>query len=68
MTFEIPVPPSYSLYCAVSFTRDRILISTFDSSGGRAVDCRWFKSDIHKSLVQIRLDGVFYPFLLSSKI
>ena len=32
---------------------------TFDSSVGRAVDCSRTKSDIHRSLVQIRLEGVF---------
>ena len=31
----------------------------FDSSVGRAVDCSCSKSDIHRSLVQIRLEGVF---------
>ena len=32
---------------------------TFDSSVGRAVDCSCTLSDIHRSLVQIRLEGVF---------
>ncbi|GFS47336.1 hypothetical protein TNCV_4862871 [Trichonephila clavipes] len=29
-----------------------------DSSVGRAVDCRCFKADIHRSLVRLRLDGM----------
>ena len=32
---------------------------TFDSSVGRAVDCSCSASEIHRSLVQIRLEGVF---------
>ena len=32
---------------------------TFDSSVGRAVDCSCYWSEIHRSLVQIRLEGVF---------
>ena len=32
---------------------------TFDSSVGRAVDCSCTLSEIHRSLVQIRLEGVF---------
>ena len=35
---------------------------TFDSSVGRAVDCSCTLSDIHRSLVQIRLEGVFVIF------
>ena len=31
--------------------------SPFDSSVGRAVDCRWRTTVIHRSLVQIRLEG-----------
>ena len=31
---------------------------TFDSSVGRAVDCSCELSEIHRSLVQIRLEGV----------
>ena len=34
-------------------------VLAFDSSVGRAVDCSCSKSDIHRSLVQIRLEGVF---------
>ena len=30
---------------------------TFDSSVGRAVDCSWKMAVIHRSLVQIRLEG-----------
>ena len=39
---------------------------TFDSSVGRAVDCSCELSEIHRSLVQIRLEGVllFHKFLL----
>merc|ERR1712055_462568 len=39
---------------------------SFDSSVGRAVDCSCSMSDIHRSLVQIRLEGVniFLTFLL----
>ena len=33
---------------------------TFDSSVGRAVDCSRTLSDIHRSLVQIRLEGFFF--------
>jgi hypothetical protein len=34
---------------------------TFDSSVGRAVDCRGIKNvDIHRSLVQIRLEGLLF--------
>ncbi|GBP75870.1 hypothetical protein EVAR_32017_1 [Eumeta japonica] len=32
----------------------------FDSSVGRAVDCSWQSTDIHRSLVQIRLEGDFF--------
>ncbi len=32
----------------------------FDSSVGRAVDCRWLDAVIHRSLVQIRLEGLFF--------
>ena len=35
---------------------------TFDSSVGRAVDCSRTLSDIHRSLVQIRLEGFFFYF------
>ena len=46
---------NHSYLCVV------ILISylTFDSSVGRAVDCSSTMSDIHRSLVQIRLEGIF---------
>ena len=41
--------------------------STFDSSVGRAVDCSWLQADIHRSLVQIRLEGfLFHPPPLQS--
>ena len=33
---------------------------SFDSSVGRAVDCSCTLSDIHRSLVQIRLEGFFF--------
>ena len=33
---------------------------SFDSSVGRAVDCSSTLSDIHRSLVQIRLEGIFF--------
>ena len=39
------------------------LYPTFDSSVGRAVDCSCSMSDIHRSLVQIRLEGVFAVFI-----
>ena len=32
---------------------------SFDSSVGRAVDCSCNASEIHRSLVQIRLEGIF---------
>ena len=32
---------------------------SFDSSVGRAVDCSCIVTDIHRSLVQIRLEGIF---------
>ena len=35
--------------------------SSFDSSVGRAVDCsRYCNAEIHRSLVQIRLEGDFF--------
>ena len=39
---------------------------TFDSSVGRAVDCSCSASEIHRSLVQIRLEGFFEKFQLES--
>ena len=36
-----------------------LLQYTFDSSVGRAVDCSCSTSEIHRSLVQIRLEGFF---------
>jgi hypothetical protein len=43
-----------------------MIISTFDSSVGRAVDCRGLSqvADIHRSLVQIRLEGIFFLYNL----
>lgn len=35
---------------------------TFDSSVGRAVDCSWPTAEIHRSLVQIRLEGLTFFF------
>ena len=43
------------------------LYPTFDSSVGRAVDCSCSMSDIHRSLVQIRLEGVFAVFIKKRK-
>ena len=37
-----------------------IFYISFDSSVGRAVDCSSAMSDIHRSLVQIRLEGIFF--------
>ena len=43
-------------------------IRSFDSSVGRAVDCRGVKiyTDIHRSLVRIRLEGLYVFFLFFS--
>ena len=38
----------------------------FDSSVGRAVDCSCSVSEIHRSLVQIRLEGVFVNIFVSN--
>ena len=43
---------SVSAFCTNNFYH------TFDSSVGRAVDCSCELSEIHRSLVQIRLEGV----------
>ena len=40
---------------------------SFDSSVGRAVDCSCSMSDIHRSLVQIRLEGVIKFLTLLSQ-
>ena len=41
---------------------------SFDSSVGRAVDCSCTLSDIHRSLVQIRLEGFFLLQLSTTKL
>jgi hypothetical protein len=47
-------------YNILNCMRTRLrLLHTFDSSVGRAVDCSWSRADIHRSLVQIRLEGTF---------
>jgi hypothetical protein len=40
----------------------------FDSSVGRAVDCSCSMSDIHRSLVQIRLEGVFAVLMQNDRL
>ena len=41
--------------------RPRDSCNTLDSSVGRAVDCsRQYEADIHRSLVQLRLEGFFF--------
>ena len=40
-------------------------ITTFDSSVGRAVDCSMILV-IHRSLVRLRLEGLFYKFISST--
>ncbi len=37
-----------------------LLSHSFDSSVGRAVDCSITRADIHRWLVQIRLEGLFF--------
>ena len=49
----ISIRQSYDLYNLSLFH------VSFDSSVGRAVDCSSNLSGIHRSLVQIRLEGVF---------
>ena len=49
------LPANQSYLCVVH----QVACQTFDSSVGRAVDCSCTLSDIHRSLVQIRLEGVF---------
>jgi hypothetical protein len=39
----------------------------FDSSVGRAVDCRIKLSDIHRSLVQIRLEGDIFVLIFKQE-
>ena len=43
-------------------------LQAFDSSVGRAVDCSCSMSEIHRSLVQIRLEGVFVDIFSSSAV
>ena len=45
--------------CLWGLVQNRSLFAciTFDSSVGRAVDCSWLQTEIHRSLVQIRLEG-----------
>ncbi len=42
-------------------------IYPFDSSVGRAVDCRSNHSDIHRSLVQIRLEGDIFVLIFKQE-
>ena len=49
------LPANQNYLCVVH----HVACQTFDSSVGRAVDCSCTLSDIHRSLVQIRLEGVF---------
>lgn len=51
-----------AIYVSILF---HLPLDSFDSSVGRAVDCSWQKAEIHRSLVQIRLEGKIlfdYPF------
>ena len=57
MKFKDTVADDKYAYCFVIVTHP-----TFDSSVGRAVDCSCDISDIHRSLVQIRLEGFFKKF------
>ena len=64
MKFKDTVADDKYAYCFVIVTHP-----TFDSSVGRAVDCSCDISDIHRSLVQIRLEGLLLKivFKLASK-
>ena len=57
MKFKDTVADDKYAYCFVTVTHP-----TFDSSVGRAVDCSCDISDIHRSLVQIRLEGFLKKF------
>ena len=50
---QVALPANQSYPCVVL----SVTHITFDSSVGRAVDCSCTLSDIHRSLVQIRLEG-----------
>ena len=54
---QVAVPSQ--LIRAISVFCNTVPCHTFDSSVGRAVDCSCTLSEIHRSLVQIRLEGVF---------
>lgn len=49
-----------------NWVKRSILRRASDSSVGRAVDCSWKRAVIHRSLVQIRLEGVKF-FCFSNK-
>ena len=54
---QVAVPSQ--LIRTISVFCNTVTCHTFDSSVGRAVDCSCTLSEIHRSLVQIRLEGVF---------
>ena len=55
-----PIDRLYSENYIMTF-KSPLSQSSFDSSVGRAVDCSWHcKAEIHRSLVQIRLEGDFF--------
>ena len=59
----------YITSCVVEITfKSALTHITFDSSVGRAEDCSWLKieADILRSLVQIRLEGIFFKFIGST--
>ena len=53
---QVAIPSQ--LIRAISAFCNTATCHTFDSSVGRAVDCSCTLSEIHRSLVQIRLEGV----------
>ena len=53
---QVAVPSQ--LIRTISVFCNTVTCHTFDSSVGRAVDCSCTLSEIHRSLVQIRLEGV----------
>ena len=55
------LPANHNYLCVVQHTT----YLTFDSSVGRAVDCSR-TLDIHRSLVRLRLEGLFYKFISST--
>ena len=58
---QVTLPANQSYPCVVL----SVTHITFDSSVGRAVDCSWHtrETDIHRSLVRIRLEGVLLLFI-----